>query len=160
MTIDDDEDDLGTDIRMHEELEPKKWKTTGLDIDADGFESSSQALERTREGVQPSVHMSSWKRHSYQLGTFFLQLSVLDLHSTFGVSCFWNLKHFFFQDARRLSADVALCGMGSVRSTSRGVALDIWPLVVAWRWQSDAASLEIHRVVLVLHSWWTFTARR
>ena len=36
------------------ELNRVKWETPGSDVDADGFESS----DRTREGFQPSVHMS------------------------------------------------------------------------------------------------------
>ena len=80
-----------------------------------------------------------------QLGTTFLQLSVLDLHATLGLSCFWSLQQLFF---RMHVADPLMmhCGMGSVRSTSRRVAFDVWPRVVAWRWQSDAASLEFHRL--------------
>ena len=78
VTVDDDEEDLGTDIRMQTSMRTasnqarKHW--CGLD-----------------KGVHPSVHVSIRKRHSYQLGTSFLQLSVLDLHSTFEPSCFWNL---------------------------------------------------------------------
>ena len=36
-----------------------------------------------------------------------------------------------------------------MRSISRGVAFDIKPPVMAWRWQSDVASLEFLRIVLV-----------
>ena len=78
--------------------------------------------------VQPSVHMSISKRHSYQLGTTFLQLSVLDLHAILGLSWFWNLSRLFFK--MHVADPVMMhCGMGSVGS----LAFDIWPRVLATR---------------------------
>ena len=74
---------------MQEEL--KRVKMENSDVDADGSASSSQALGRTREGFEPSVHMSIWEVFSYQLGTTFLQLTALELHSTSELSCFWNM---------------------------------------------------------------------
>ena len=71
---------------------------------------------------------------------------------------FLELVATSFQDARRRSADDAL--WNGKREIYFKESLDIRPCVVAWRWQSDAASLECDRIVLVLHSWWTFTARR
>ena len=105
VAIDDNEDDLAACMRSSCASEQK---ALGSDVDADGFESSSQALGRTREGFQPSVHISIWKRHSYQFGATFLQLSALDSHSTFEWKWFWNLYQLLFHDARRRSADDAL----------------------------------------------------
>ena len=79
VTIDDDEDDFGTDIRMHGEL--KRVKMEKLQAQTSMRTASNQARKHwggLERGFQPSVHMSIWNRHSYQLGTTFLQLSVLD----------------------------------------------------------------------------------
>ena len=48
-------------------------------------------------------------------------------------------------DTLMMQCGMMHCGMGSVSFTARRVAFDIWPRVVAWRWQSDAASLEFPR---------------
>ena len=99
VTIDDDEDDLGTDICMYEKLKRAKmeWKTPGSDVDADGFKSSSQALGRTREGVQPSVHMSIW-----------ISCELLVCIPLLSCNVSGTCINFFFEDARRRSADDAL----------------------------------------------------
>ena len=69
---------------------------------------------------------------------------------------FLELAGTFFQDARRRSADDALWN-GKREIYFKGSRFRYLATRVAWRWQSDAASLEFHRIVLVLR---TFTARR
>ena len=84
VTIDDDDDDLGTDIRMHEELKRVKMENSRLRRRSGRLRIKLASIGRGLEmRFQPSVHMSIWMRLSYQLGTTFLQLSVLDLHSIF-----------------------------------------------------------------------------
>ena len=95
VTIDDD--DLGTDIRMHEELKRVKIeKNSRLRRRCGRLRIKLERIGEDSRGVSTSVHMSIWKRHSYQLGTTFLQLSVLDFHSTFELSIFWNTCSYFF----------------------------------------------------------------
>ena len=178
VTIDDDEDGyLGTTICFHEVLKrATTWKTPRSDADTHGCDSSSQAGARIRETFQPSVQLPTAERSTVNLeatilrashlGPFRMDSSNLKLEYT-NTDGRTTLSAFFCGNVHqcfhwRHVADPLMmhCGMASVSSTSREVAFDIQPHVVAWRWQSDAAPLEYPREALVLLSWWTHTTCR
>ena len=159
-TIDDDEDDFGTDIRMHEEL--KRVKMENSRVRRPMRTASNQARKHWRRLETGFNQVCTFQFESVTRASLvrpFFSCQFLICMPLLGCHVSGTCSNLFF---RVHVADPLMmhCVMGSVRSTSRGVAFDIWPRVVAWRWQSDAASLEFHRIVLVLHSWWTFTARR